>query len=109
MLIKKISGAYKKKHVDQNPGVRPIGIGEVLRRIMGKTISWVLKQDLMEATGSLQAASVFQGGTEAAIHAMRQVFEEDDTEAVILVDAINAFNLLNRQAALHNVQRTCPP
>ena len=95
--------------LDKNPGVRPIGIGEVLRRIMGKVIGWVLKQDLMEATGPLQAASGFQGGAEAAIHAMRQVFEEDDTEAVILVDATNAFNLLNRQAALHNVQRTCPP
>ena len=95
--------------LDKKPGVRPIGIGEVLRRIIGKAIGWVLKQDLMEATGPLQAASGFQGGAEAAIHAMRQVFEDDDTEAVILVDATNAFNLLNRQTALHNVQRTCPP
>ena len=95
--------------LDKNPGVRPIGIGEVLRRIMGKSIGWVLKNDLMEATGPLQAASGFKGGAEAAIHAMRQVFESEETEAVILVDATNAFNLLNRQVALHNVQRTCPP
>ena len=62
----------------------------------------------MEATGPLQAASGFRGGAEAAIHAMRQVFEDEGTDAVILVDATNAFNLLNRQVALHNVQRTCP-
>ena len=95
--------------LNKNPGVRPIGIGEVLRRVMGKAIGWCLKQDLMEATGPLQASSGFRGGAEAAIHAMRQVFEDDNCEAVILVDASNAFNLLNRQVALHNMQRTCPP
>ena len=94
--------------LNKNPGVRPIGVGEVLRRIIGKAIGWSLKQDLMEATGPLQASSGFRGGAEAAIHAMRQVFADEECEAVILVDATNAFNLLNRQVALHNVQRTCP-
>ena len=95
--------------LDKNPGIRPIGIGEVLRRIIGKVVGWVLKSDLMEATGPLQAACGLQGGAEAAIHSMRTIFESDDTEAVILVDATNAFNTLNRQVALHNVRITCPP
>ena len=29
--------------------------------------------------------------------------------AVLLVDASNAFNSLNRQVALHNMQSLCPP
>ena len=29
--------------LNKNPGVRPIGVGEVLYRIMGKCIEWVLK------------------------------------------------------------------
>ena len=32
----------------------------------------------------------------------------DSAEAVILVDAENAFNKLNRKVALHNIQFTCP-
>ena len=32
--------------LDKNPGVRPIGIGEVLRRIIGKTITQCIKSDL---------------------------------------------------------------
>ena len=36
------------------------------------------------------------------------MFEDDRTDAVILVDARNAFNLLNRQAALHNIRVICP-
>ena len=37
--------------------------------------------------------------------AIRQNFPE----AVLLVDASNAFNCLNRQVALHNIQTRCPP
>ena len=39
---------------------------------------------------------------------MRTVFEDEDTEAILLVDAENAFNKLNRKAALHNIQQLCP-
>ena len=42
------------------------------------------------AASSLQAAAGIQGGAEAAIHAMKDIFEEVNTEAVILVDASNA-------------------
>ena len=36
------------------------------------------------------------------------MFQSDDTEAVLLVDASNAFNSLNRNAALHNIMHICP-
>ena len=39
---------------------------------------------------------------------MKLIFEDEKTEAVILVDARNAFNSLNRQASLHNIQIICP-
>ena len=45
-----------------------------------------------------------QGGAEAAIHTMREIFTADNCDAVILVDATNAFNNLNRMVALHNIQ-----
>ena len=40
---------------------------------------------------------------------MRDIFQHENTDAVILVDAANAFNRLNRKVALHNVQYLCPP
>ena len=39
---------------------------------------------------------------------MARTFQEDWCEAVLLVDADNAFNRLNRAVALHNIQRSCP-
>ena len=89
-------------------GVRPIGIGEVLRRIIGKAIVAEIKTDVAECAGSLQLCAGQKAGCEAAAHAMRDIFAEEETDAVLLVDATNAFNCLNRQALLHNIKYLCP-
>ena len=62
-----------------------------------------------EAAGPLQVCAGQDGGCEAAVHAMRSVFQAPETEAVLLVDATNAFNSINRKAALHNINVLCPP
>ena len=35
-------------------------------------------------------------------------FARENTDAVLLVDASNAFNQVNRQSALHNISILCP-
>ena len=91
------------------PGVRPIGDGEVLRRLIGKLVIGVIKEDIITAVGPLQTCSGLKADIESAIHAMRKVSEDDDTEAILFVDAENAFNNLNRKALLYNKKQLCPP
>ena len=59
--------------------------------------------------GPLQVASGLKGGAEAATHGMKLKFECEATDAMLLVDAANAFNQLSRLVALHNIQYICPP
>ena len=94
--------------LNKNPGVRPIGIGDTARRIIAKSILMVIKGDIQDAAGTLQLCAGQISGSEAAVHAVRSAFEDDDTEAVLLVDATNAFNSLNRKIALHNIRSLCP-
>ena len=86
----------------------PLGIGEVLRQAIGKTINWVLKDDIQEAAASIQTATGLKAGSEAAIHSKRTISEDPSTEGVIQVHATNNFNSLNRKVALHNTQIACP-
>ena len=65
-------------------------------------------KDIQEAAGPLQVGTGLKSGSEAAIHFMRQQFESDSAEAVIMVDATNAFNAINRKAMLHSIQIRCP-
>ncbi len=39
---------------------------------------------------------------------MISIFSSEECEAILLVDANNAFNTLNRQATLHNIRILCP-
>ena len=94
--------------LDKCPGVRPVGIGEVPRRIISKAILAVVRQDVKKAVGSIQLCIGQSQGCEASIQALNEIFAEDSTEAVLLVDASNAFNRLTRKSALRNAMNLCP-
>ena len=62
--------------LDKCPGVHPIGISEVARRIIGKAIVRTISNEIQNATGSLQTCAA---GCEATVHAMH-VFEDAEAE-----------------------------
>ena len=80
----------------------------MIRRIIAKWVTRVTRQDINEASGSLQVCAGPKSRAEAAIHVMHDISDADDTDAVLLIDASNAFNSLNRASALHNVAVLCP-
>ncbi len=57
----------------------------------------------------LSFAQAKEGGIEAVIHAMLELFGADETDAVLLADASNAFNRIKRVTAMHNIRFICPP
>jgi hypothetical protein len=61
--------------LDKDPGIRPIGIGEVPRRIIAKAILRVVRDDVKEAVGPLQTCAGFETGCEAAVHALNQIWD----------------------------------
>ena len=92
----------------KNPGVCPIGVGEGLQRIVGKAVMRIARQNLQCAAGSSQLCAGQIGGCEAAVHAIKWIFALPSVEGVLLVDATNAFNELNHQVTLWNVEVVCP-
>ena len=69
--------------LDKCPGVRPIGIGETARRILGKAILAVVGGDIQETAGTQQLCAGQKARCKAAIHVMRQIFEDANTQAVL--------------------------
>ena len=93
--------------LNKNPGLRPIGVGEVLRRVMGKVVISAFSEDVTTASSDAQMCGR-SSDSEAVIHAMRRMFQHEDSDAAILVDVAKAFSNLNRKVLLHNIKFICP-
>ena len=58
------------------------------------------KSDLQDTAGSVQfcdrqiagTMAIFHAGTEATVHMMKAAFQNEETEAILLVGASNEFN-----------------
>ena len=85
--------------LNKNPGVCPIGMPGALKRIMGKAIL-TIADDFQRVAGSVQLCASQVAGTKGTIYAMNMAFEGEKIEAAMLVNANNAFNNLNWEAAL---------
>ena len=70
--------------LNKNPGVRPIGIGEVPWRIIAQVVLKTVSDDLKSAAGCLQTCSGHEADCETAVHAMREIFTFDDMEVILL-------------------------
>ena len=92
----------------EKTGVHPIGVCEVARHITSKAVHSILRVDIQEAAGSIQLCAGQISGTKAAMHAIHDSFHSAQCEAVLLLDANNAFNSLNHEVALRNIESPCP-
>ena len=85
--------------LDKNPGVRPIGIGQIWRRLMAKTVVSMAGHVATEVCGTDQLCVGLKSGIEGGIHAATQLWKEmaDEPEfGALMLDAVNAFNELRR-------------
>ena len=94
--------------LDKCPGVRPISVGECLRRLIGKAVVQCTKMDILHVIGDQQLCVSHMAVCGAAIHTLTDIFENNKCEAIVFVDASNAFNFMNHQVVLQNIQKILP-
>ena len=85
LLAKKISTTYVNPEglscltasrliaLDKMPGVRPIGIGEVVRRAISKAIVGAIQDEIKQVAGCNQLCAGMEAGCEVGVHAMRKI------------------------------------
>jgi hypothetical protein len=92
-------------------GLRPIAIGETIRRLVSKCCCEGTADDAKQIFGNLQVGVATRGGGEAAIHAVRKLVEEigKNPEKIMLkVDFSNAFNMVDRTEMLKQAREKLP-
>uniref|UniRef100_A0A0A9WIR6 Reverse transcriptase domain-containing protein n=1 Tax=Lygus hesperus TaxID=30085 RepID=A0A0A9WIR6_LYGHE len=75
-----------------------------LQRLCAKTMAILTRVDLNDECSANQLCAGTKAGVEGAVHGISQLFENNNCEGVLLMDASNAFNALSRPLALWNAR-----
>eukprot|EP00957_Ditylum_brightwellii_P100489 7660363-Ditylum_brightwellii.AAC.1 len=89
--------------LDKCPGVCPVGVGEILLCMLSKCIIPVCGEEATTVCSTHQLCLGLKASIKGAIHAMKQLWDnnsEEDSWGILLVDAKNAFNKINHCAML---------
>ena len=84
-------------------GVRPIAVGELLRRLTGKCLMAVVKDEARAFFWPAQVGVAVKGGAEKAVHAVRAWSARhsgSSHKALLKLDFRNAFNCVSREEVL---------
>ena len=96
--------ALEKNKPNCPPDIRPIAVGEAIRRLAGKCLCSMTKAKAHDFLAPFQLGVACQGGAEKIIHGLRSCVDEHWHEvdfAVLKIDLHNAFNRVSRQAVLN--------
>ena len=98
--------ASKKK----KGGLRPIAVGEVLRRLVSKCLATLAHCQALAHLSPLQLGVSVRGGCEAIVHATSHLMSslQGDERWTLLLDFTNAFNSISRQAMFVEFRRHLP-
>jgi len=106
-----VAGAPLMALAKAGGGLRPIAIGETIRRLVSKCCCEATVEDAKVIFGPLQVGVATQGGAEASVHAVRKLakeFGEDPGKIMLKVDFSNAFNMVDRTQMLAQVFENLP-
>ena len=96
----------------KNGGLRPIAVGEVLRRLTSKCVSRAVHTDATEVLSPLQVGVGIPVGCESIVHSVVNLQEDfsipPESRCALLVDFSNAFNSVNRACMFQEVRSRIP-
>ena len=106
-----LAGARLIALLKPNGGLRPIAVGEVLRRLVAKCMCGAVKVQARELLWPLQTGVAVPKGVECSVHVLRQWCERhrhSPDRVLLKLDFANAFNRVNRAAVLRAVHDRFP-
>ena len=94
----------------KNGGLRPIAVGEVLRRLISKSLATATRHDAFNSLAPLQLGLCVRGDCEAIIHSVSHLTSSAPPQQwwVLLLDFRNAFNSINRESMFGEFRRRIP-
>ena len=91
-----------------NGGIRGIVVGDIIRRLVAKTLAKQFMTRFEDATKPFQYALSTRAGCESIAHVVQVMTDRDPNCTVLSIDGVGAFDLVSRRAmmtAVHNMDQ----
>ena len=110
-MAKYTAGAALVALNKKNGDIRPIAVGEIIRRLVSKCCCADMRSEAAEELAPRQVGVGVAGGGEAVTHTVSAVIHElgmAQDRVMLKVDFKNAFNLVSRQAFIRIIRDKFP-
>ena len=87
-----------------NGGVRGIVVGDIIRRLVARTIAQQFSPTIEQATAPFQYALSTKAGGECIAHALQALTDLDPRATVLSLDGVGAFDLISRGSMLKGLR-----
>ena len=85
--------------------MRGIVAGDILRRLVGRTLAQQLGKAVELATSPFQYALPTRAGSECVAHVLQALTARNSEATIMSIDGISAFDLVSRKAMLEGLRR----
>ena len=89
-------------------GLRPIAVGNLLRRLTSKALVRAIEGKVNNLLAPHQLGVGTRGGCEIIVHSVKEALKRDPSRWVLQIDLQNAFNSLDRSKMLAEVAQHLP-
>ena len=111
-LFHKLCSASLSALLKKKGGIRPIAVGEILRRLIANCLAKEANLEATELFQNLQLGVGVKGGAEAIIHSTKISYEKiltsSSSSGILQIDFCNAFNSIKRSEMLNAVANSMP-
>ena len=88
-----------------NGRVRGIVAGDVLRRLVARTLAQEFAKEFDQACAPFQFALTTRAGTECVSHMLQAITDNDAEATIVSIDGVSAFDLVSRASMLSGLRR----
>ena len=88
-----------------NGGIRGIVVGDILRRLVARTMAKQMAARVEAATAPFQYALTTKAGCESVAHILQSLTDQDERATIVSIDGVGAYDLISRNAMLEGLAR----
>lgn len=95
--------------LDKSPSVRPIRVGEILRRIIGKAVTCIVKKNTMDSLSDIAMCVCWSKVVQWDCHShLEKSLQTWGNRSCYFSECSKYFNNIKRKVLSHNIKILCP-